>query len=415
MKRNIILEQIIRKALLENEGANITVETAVLNTREDAEMDAFHKLVLEPSKLKDITYDKADGTAVMITRSFGRGEDKKFYLSPEDLKKYAILKLDSLSAGLQAKTSTDYVWILDMQDTKLDKRDKPKEKRIFATYRFPAFYINKSLIGKSLTATTSGYIQTIGRGAMLFDRAKIKDSEWKRVASVGIDEPTKIGDATTIVKSNLEFGTNSGSVPQLFKYFFTKASAVIDNAASVKNSTKFGCELRGACEQFQTEQNLPVTGKWDDASIKRASELYAKQIPVLKPEEAPAPEYIFSDTTKLKELIAACKIETAATSSVTPSVTYKFNVTKDDAGLIEVQKLMLAWLREQGIEKAKKENALRKSYEKLKNAIDGKKVSTYGPTTKEVVAGCKAVLKQLGKDIDSDSELIDSKFIDLIK
>jgi hypothetical protein len=321
MKRNIVLEQIIRKALLENEGANITVETAVLNTQEDAEMDVFHNLVLEPSKIKDITYNNADGIAVMVSRAFGRGKDKEFNLSIEDLKKYAILKLDSLSAGLQAKTSTDYVWILDMQDTKLDKRDKPKEKRIFATYRFPAFYINKSLIGKSLTTTTAGYIQTIGRGAMLFDRAKIKDSEWKRSYSA-TDQPTKIGDATTIVKSNLEFGSNSGSVPQLFKYFFTKASAVIDNAASVKNSTKFGCELRAACEQFQTQEKLPVTGKWDDASIKRASELYAKQIPSLKPEEAPAPEYVFSDTTNLKERIATCKLETAAPASISTDLQY---------------------------------------------------------------------------------------------
>lgn len=438
----MILEQIIRKALLENEGAKITVETAVLNTKEDAEMDVFHKLVLEPNKLKDITYDKADGIAVMVTRAFGRGKDKKFDLSKEDLKKYAILKLDSLSAGLQAKTSTDYVWILNMQDTKLDKRDKPKVNRIFATYRFPAFYINKSLIAKTLTTTTAGYIQTIGQGAMLFDRATIKDSEWKRVTSSVVDEPTKTGDATTIimtiVKSNLEFGDNSNAVPDLFKYFFTKASAVIDNAASVKNSTRFGCELRAACEQFQTEQSLPVTGKWDDASIAKASELYAKQIPLFKPEEAPAPEYPFTDTTKLKERIAACKIETSP-KPIISNVSTDLQYTDDEiikatstSAYSDITKYFQTYLVD--VIKNKTNDAIRKKlngteqyYTKVANNIDGewgknskgltinyKKVTNLSPfrgnVTSEFIKSLKDLNSQ-GATVKTESRILLNKII----
>lgn len=314
MKHGILLEQLIRKALHER-GATIVVETAVLNTEEDKLMKSLHKEILGVTQQAQVTYSTADGTAILISRRGGRGDDKKFELSPEDLKKQAIFKLNTLQAGLLAKTSSDYVWILDMQDTKLGKRKKPKEERLFATYRFPAFYISRSLIAKSITASTTGYIGTIGKGALLFDRAKIKDTDWKYTEKIGdrTDKPDKIGGVLTVPRSELEFGDTNSSVITLFRYFYSDATAgsQLANLASVKNSNKFGCELRAACEQFQKEQGLgAVTGKWDSASIAKAEQLYQAKVNKLDPTETPGASYIFTRPSDLKTRIATCELET---------------------------------------------------------------------------------------------------------
>ena len=312
MKHEILLEQLIRKALHE-QGATIVVETAVLNTEEDKLMKDLHKEILGSTQLSKVTYSTADGTSILISRRGGRGDDKKFEMSPEDLKKQAIFKLNTLQAGLLAKTSSDYVWILDMQDTKLGKRKKPKEERLFATYRFCAFYISRSLLTKSITASATGYIQSIGKGALLFDRAKIKTSEWKFTkGTVSIDEPDKIGSVLTVPRSELKFGDLEASVLSLFRYFYsdTTASSQLTNLASVKNSRKFGCELRAACEQFQKEQGLAVTGEWDSASIEKAEQLYQAKINKLDPSKTPGASYVFVTPADLKTRIATCELET---------------------------------------------------------------------------------------------------------
>lgn len=312
MKHEILLEQLIRKALHE-QGATIVVETAVLNTEEDKLMKDLHKEILGSTQLSKVTYSTADGTSILISRRGGRGDDKKFELSPEDLKKQAIFKLNTLQAGLLAKTSSDYVWILDMQDTKLGKRKKPKEERLFATYRFCAFYISRSLLAKSITASATGYIQSIGKGALLFDRAKIKTSEWKSTkGTVSIDEPDKIGGVLTVPRSELKFGDLEASVLSLFRYFYsdTTASSQLTNLASVKNSRKFGCELRAACEQFQKEQGLTITGEWDSASIEKAEQLYQAKINKLDPSKTPGASYVFVTPADLKTRIATCELET---------------------------------------------------------------------------------------------------------
>ena len=313
MKDRILLEQLIRKALHE-QGATIVVETAVLNTEEDKLMDDLHKEILGVTQQTQVIYSTADGTAILISRRGGRGDDKKFEMSPEDLKKQAIFKLNTLQAGLLAKTSSDYVWILDMQDTKLGKRKKPKEERLFATYRFPAFYISRSLIAKSITASTTGYIGTIGKGALLFDRAKIKDTEWKYTGKTGerIDKPDQIVGVLTVPRSTLMFGDTNSSVLKLYKYFYSDetASSQLTNATTVKDSIKFGCELRAACEQFQKEQGLAVTGEWDSASIAKAEALYQAKVNKLDPNQTPPASYVFVTPADLKTRIATCELET---------------------------------------------------------------------------------------------------------
>lgn len=316
MKDRILLEQLIRKALHE-QGATIVVETAVFNTEEDKLMKSLHKEILGVTQQTQVTYSTADGTAILISRRGGRGDDKKFEMSPEDLKKQAIFKLNTLQAGLLAKTSSDYVWILDMQDTKLGKRKKPKEERLFATYRFPAFYISRSLIAKSITASTTGYIGTIGKGALLFDRAKIKDTEWKYTGKTGerIDKPDQIVGVLTVPRSTLMFGDTNSSVLKLYKYFYSDetASSQLTNATTVKDSIKFGCELRAACEQFQKEQGLAVTGEWDSASIAKAEALYQAKVNKLDPDQTPPASYIFATPADLKTRIATCELETKPT------------------------------------------------------------------------------------------------------
>ena len=418
MKHEILLEQLIRKALHE-QGATIVVETAVLNTEEDKLMKDLHKEILGSTQLSKVTYATADGTSILISRRGGRGDDKKFEMSPEDLKKQAIFKLNTLQAGLLAKTSSDYVWILDMQDTKLGKRKKPKEERLFATYRFCAFYINRSLLTKSITASATGYIQSIGKGALLFDRAKIKTSEWKSTkGTVSIDEPDKIGGVSTVPRSELEFGDTNSSVLNLFRYFYSDstASSQLINLASVKNSNKFGCELRAACEQFQKEHGLVETGKWDSVSIAKAEQLYQAKVNKLDPSKTPGASYVFVTPADLKIRIATCELETKPKVEPTAAIKYELDKTKDSADLLKVQQQMIAWLETNGISSAPKTSDPYKTYKKLKDAISGKSVSSYGPITKSVVALIKGILvNQLNKTIDSDATYIDEKFIDLIK
>lgn len=324
MKHRILLEQLIRKALHE-QGATIVVETAVLNTEEDKLMKDLHKEILGSTQLSKVTYSTADGTAILISRRGGRGDDKKFEMNDAELKKQAIFKLNTLQAGLLAKTSSDYVWILDMQDTKLGKRKKPKEERLFATYRFCAFYISRSLLTKFITASAAGYIESIGKGALLFDRAKIKTSEWKSTkGTVSIDEPDKIGGVLTVPRSELKFGDSESSVLSLFRYFYsdTTASSQLTNLVSVKNSRKFGCELRAACEQFQKEQGLTITGEWDSDSISKAEALYQANINKLDPAKTPGASYVFQTPTDLKTRIATCELENTVITPVGTDLRY---------------------------------------------------------------------------------------------
>ncbi len=314
MKHRILLEHLIRKALHE-QGGTIVVEASPFNAEEEKLMKDLHDEILGVTQQAQITYTTADGTAILISRRGGRDDDKKFELSSDELKNRAIAFLNTIRGGLNTKTSSDYVWVLDMQDTKLGKRKKPKEERLFATYRFPAFYISRSLIAKPITASTTGYIGTIGKGAMLFDRAKIKDTEWKYTVKTGdrIDKPDQISGVTSVPRSELEFGDSNSSVLKLFRYFYsdTTASSQLDNLASVKNSNKFGCELRAACEQFQKEQGLgAITGKWDSASIAKAEQLYQANINKLDPTETPNASYVFATPADLKTRIATCELET---------------------------------------------------------------------------------------------------------
>lgn len=420
MKHVILLEQIIRDVLCEGEGATIVVETAVLNTEEDKLMRDLHTLIISPSKYNDIKYSTADGTAILVSRRGGRGDDKTFKLSADDLQKWAIVKLNSLSAGLLAKTSSDYVWILDMQDTKLDRRKKPKENRIFATYRFPAFYISRSLLSKSITSSTSGYIQSIGNGALLFDRAKIKDAEWKSTRlNVSPDPVSRATGTIVIPRSELSYGDNSASIISLFKYFYTEPSGhdQLTNFSSVKNSTKFGCELRAACEQFQKEQGLPITGKWDTASIEKANKLHQLNINLLNPDETPDAVYIFSTPSELKQRVDACIIETTPKpETILTPIKYEYKVTKNSIPFHEVQQQMVTWLESIGINNAPKTGDPYKAYIKLKNATSGQITGTYLNITKSAVALIKGMLyNQLNKDIDLDDKYIDEKFINLIK
>ena len=312
MKHRILLEHLIRKALHE-QGGTIVVEASPFNAEEEKLMKDLHDEILSVTQQAQITYTTADGTTILISRRGGRDDDKKFELSSDELKNRAIAFLNTIRGGLNTKTSSDYVWVLDMQDTKLGKRKKPKEERLFATYRFPAFYISRSLIAKPITASTTGYIGTIGKGAMLFDRAKIKDTEWKSTkGTVSIDKPDQISGVPSVPRSELEFGDSNASVLKLFRYFYsdTTASSQLDNLASVKNSNKFGCELRAACEQFQKEQSLTETGKWDSESIAKAEQLYQAKINKIDPTLTPNASYVFATPADLKTRIATCELQT---------------------------------------------------------------------------------------------------------
>lgn len=321
MKTNILLEQIIRAALQENDGATIITELAVLNAEEIKIMDTLHKQLIPSTSIDKITYSTADGTAILVTRRGGRGDDKTFKMSTDDLKKHALYKLNTLGSGLRAKTSTDFVWILNLQDLNLDKRKKPKENRIITTYRLTAFYINISLLSKPISSSTTGFISTIGNGALLFDQSKIKDSEWRyNRKNIPYEEPTQVSGVHTVTQTELQYGDNQSAVKNLFRYFYAKtpASDYVDDYSSVKNSLKFGCELRAACEQFQKEQGLTITGKWDSNSIAQANKLYAEKINKVNPEDTPEALYIFTTPSELQTRISQCE------SDIKPKVSGKY-------------------------------------------------------------------------------------------
>lgn len=117
-------------------------------------------------------------------------------------------------------------------------------------------------------------------------------------------------------------------------------------------------------------------------------------------------------TEKIADFVAGAYVEIEKPVSIK----YTYNVTTDNAEFLKVQQQMLAWLEANGISTAPATSGPYKTYKKLKDAIAGKTVGSYGDVTKSAVALIKGILvNQLKKTIDSDATFIDNTFINLIK
>ena len=205
-------------------------------------------------------------------------------------------------------TGPDYVWIItgDLKtDAKRDARN-PKSDRIIAKYYSVATYVKTSLIPKTLTNTMKGYINKLTGGALVFNLADVNFNEWTRGINI---EPVTLANAPYVTVS---YGDESRVVRELYAYFNLESSLF---NYTVQN--KFGCELKGAIQQFQTENGLTVTGYYDTATMKFATSLKKNK-------------YVFKYPAEVKQFADICQRENRSvvdyiSDIVVPKDGFKFN------------------------------------------------------------------------------------------
>ncbi len=416
MKRNI-LEQIIRQVLNE---ASITIDIETLRPEDEQKMTTVHSLLKIKSKL-DATPDRfsaADGFLIKIKRMGGRATDdttgeKSFEISDSDIMQNAMLKLNTLSGQYSKMNSSEYVWLIS-HDVNLRKKDieKAKDSRIIATYIVQAFYIKRSLISKPLSTSTTGYIDTLSKGALVFDLQKIDENQWIRTSKIEPGDVTQTSEAGIPMKE-LQYKQKSASqVPVLFRYFAqnlykilppTEASDIVTN---LKGDSVYGDYHRAFVESFQQEQKLPVTGNWDADTLQRALQLNKDT-------------YTFDNTVDLKTRIDKAIAATRSIIDVgfitVPAGGFKYKVTDNDPEFAKVQSVMISWLQKNGIDKSAKHSTKFNEWQTaLNKQTDGIFINRgdFGDGTQYFVELIKKV-PALG--LGNEYTIVNQNFIDAIK
>lgn len=400
-----LLEQIIRQVLAEGR-IKISIETV---KSEDLQIikDVQTRLKIDPNKRKFETFD---GLRVVLQRTGGRIENpdgsKTSPLDGKLIQTEVISKLNSLVGLYKPMVGSDYIWLITTDLRLNDKRDerRPKEERIFAKYSVTAIYIQKSLITKQIDATkTTGYLDTLMDGALVFSLDKINASQWIRRGNDKVD-------INNIELVNAPFGqVTFGKYDPLVKSLYTYFDLV--NKFGYALTSDFNCELKGAVQQFQIENGLEATGDYDEATSTRARSLKL-------------PMYVFKDIEAVKRLAAQCVTDQTKTkqddTTGEPAVVdikippggFKRGI-KNDTEFFKVQKLMenaLIFLKFTTNEKHKTDSL---------DFINGIKKSpgTYGDKTKKVVFKLKWVMvNKAGNNLTNTSdELVDQQFIEILK
>ena len=351
---------------------------------------------------KDMNFYNLGGTRITLKRVGLRDKDdvtgkRSREITPIEFQTNVVLKLNGLRGGYLPMTGPDYVWIItgDLKtDAKRDARN-PKSDRIIAKYYSVATYVKTSLIPKTLTNTMEGYINKLSGGALVFNLEDVNFNEWTREINI---EPVTLANAPYVTVS---YGDESRVVRELYAYFNLESSLF---NYTVQNN--FGCELKGAIQQFQTENGLPVTGDYDTATMKFATSL-KKNI------------YVFKDQFGVKQFVGQCQIANrqvidVVTNIKVPEGGFTYGI-KGDVEFYRVQQLMIEYfenlLKNPKFEKALKASPHYKTYTTLKKALATQaNHGNYGDGTQKMVKFLKDGFKMTTSD-----KVVDAEFVNKLK
>ena len=393
-----LLEQIIRNILTED---SMVLGIEPLQAEDLTFIDSQIRTPLGIAS-KDMNFYNLGGTRITLKRVGLRDKDdvtgkRSREITPIEFQTNVVLKLNGLRGGYLPMTGPDYVWIItgDLKtDAKRDARN-PKSDRIIANYYSVATYVKTSLIPKTLINTMEGYINKLSGGALVFNLEDVNFNEWTREINI---EPVTLANAPYVTVS---YGDESRVVRELYAYFNLESSLF---NYTVQN--KFGCELKGAIQQFQTENGLTVTGDYDNATMKFATSL-KKNI------------YVFKDQFGVKQFVGQCQIANrqvidVVTNIKVPEGGFTYGI-KGDVEFYRVQQLMIEYfenlLKIPKAEKAIKASSHYKTYTTLKKALATQaNHGNYGDGTQKMVKFLKDGFKMTTSD-----KVVDAEFVNKLK
>lgn len=393
-----LLEQIIRNILTE--------DSMVLGIEplQAEDLTFINSQIRTPLGIasKDMNFYNLGGTRITLKRVGLRDKDdvtgkRSREITPIEFQTNVVLKLNGLRGGYEPMTRPDYVWIItgDLKtDAKRDARN-PKSDRIIAKYYSVATYVKTSLIPKTLINTMEGYINKLSGGALVFNLEDVNFNEWTREINI---EPVTLANAPYVTVS---YGDESRVVRELYAYFNLESSLF---NYTVQNN--FGCELKGAIQQFQTENGLPVTGDYDTATMKFATSLKKNK-------------YVFKDQFGVKQFVGQCQIANrqvidVVTNIKVPEGGFTYGI-KGDVEFYRVQQLMIEYfenlLKIPKAEKALKASPHYKTYTTLKKALATQaNHGNYGDGTQKMVKFLKDGFKMTTSD-----KVVDAEFVNKLK
>ena len=393
-----LLEQIIRNILTE--------DSMVLGIEplQAEDLTFINSQIRTPLGIasKDMNFYNLGGTRITLKRVGLRDRDdvtgkRSREITPIEFQSDVVLKLNGLRGAYLPMTRPDYVWIITGDLKTNAKRDarNPKSDRIIAKYYSVATYVKTSLIPKTLTNTMKGYINKLSGCALVFNLEDVNFNEWTREINI---EPVTLANAPYVTVS---YGDESRVVRELYAYFNLESSLF---NYTVQNN--FGCELKGAIQQFQTENGLPVTGDYDTATMKFATSLKKNK-------------YVFKDQFGVKQFVGQCQIANrqvidVVTNIKVPEGGFTYGI-KGDVEFYRVQQLMLEYyenlLKNPKNEKALKENDSYKNYTSLKKALATQaNHGNYGPGTQKIVKFLKDGFKMTTSD-----KVVETEFVNKLK
>lgn len=383
-----ILEQIIKNVLTEE---NITLGQEVLQPSDDQMISNNIRTPLNISPEK-ANFNTFDGFRVTLSRFGLRDEnpttgEKSRVITPNEFQTDVILKLNGLRGTYLPMTSADYVWVITT-DLKIDDRRKPKERRLFAKYYSIAVYINTSLLPKTITNKMSGYIDTLRGGAMVFDINKVNFDEWTKNKSIDTEPIT----LTSAPLTQVTFGQTNPTVQNLYAYFGLQGLGY-----DVPSNNVFGCDLKGAIQQFQTENNIDVTGNYDELTAQTAYRLRNAKYEFKYPNEIKQ----FANTCT-RELEANKPVVTQNTTPIiTPTDGFVYGMRNNE----ELKKLQV--LLKKNLERTPtiKDQPIVKAFTKVSNMT-----GLYGPATSNLIK----YLKKGWNYSNLDGKKIEPDFVDLL-
>jgi undecaprenyl pyrophosphate synthase len=337
-----LLENVIRKFLFEKSEVKLRIEVP---TSQDVEF--FEKQIKKLiTKKNEITVQTADVIRYEVIRIGGREEtsdDQKISSYNESsLQTDILFALNRLTGTYGQKTNADYVWVIAFDPYNTEQN---KQSKIRAKYVILASYISKSLLPAiKLDNTTSGFFGKTSKGAYVFNLEKINETEWKSKSKVIAGEPIQGGDAIESLSdlpiTDLKFGNKNSNVNKLYSYFDINFPKIgIDNVREFKRTVGFGCELKSMIEQFQTEQNIPVTGDWDKLTRMKVFDL--KKV-----------EYEIQDINSLNQRISTCKIKNLDLNNIVYPASGAFtpeNTKQPNEEFKKIQQILLNYAKTKGV------------------------------------------------------------------
>jgi len=401
-----LLEQIIRNILTED---SIVLGFEALQAEDVTFINSQIRTPLGIAAT-DMNFYNLDGLRVTLKRVGLRDRDEKTgkrsrEITPNEFQTNVVLKLNTLRLGYEKMTGPDYVWIItgDLKTNKKRDARNPKKDRIIANYYSVATYVKTSLIPKTLTNKMKGYINKLNGGALIFNLADVNFNEWTRGINV---DPVTLENAPYVT---IKFGDESRVVRELYAYFNLESKGYT-------LTSKFGCDLKGAIQQFQTENGLATTGDYDAVTMQFATSLKQK-------------EYVFKHPEEITAFAKACARENLVvvddtTPIVVPEGGFKQGI-KEDMQFYKVQVAMIAFCNKIGLSSApaKKGGSVetaKKLFDKFVKLMEVPiERGSYSDTSKEMVGICKNFLlgkPYLVKLTNKSNTVADQQFVDeLIK